>query len=183
MTGKILSCQIAEWRTFAYRGNEIPTGIYKLPVAGPVRVATLGLEGDMQADPRYHGGIYKAVYFYPSEHYPFWREQYPTRELPYGMFGENLTSEGLLESEIRSGDLLRAGDAVFKVTTPREPCFKLGAKFNDKGVIPRFRSSGRPGFYVSVLEEGVITAGDAIERIETDPRQPTILDLVKQKWE
>lgn len=164
---RILSVQNGRLRDLDYRGQKVRTGIFKEPVSGPVAVHRLGLEGDHQADHRVHGGPFKAVYAYPSEHYAAWHAEYPGRTFPPGFFGENLTIEGVTEDQVESGDLFRAGTALLQVTTPREPCFKMGTKFGDMQFIRRFAESGRTGFYLAVLEEGILEAGDAFERIHT----------------
>lgn len=167
--------------------HTIVTGIFKSPVEGPVAVRAWGLAGDGQADTRVfangqvHGGALKAVYLYPVAHYATWQSELD-RELPFGQFGENLTVEGMLEDEVRVGDVLRVGDGVLlKVTEPRGPCYKLDIRMG----IPEFkrtmRSTGRTGFYASVVEEGTLSAGDTIERIETDENQPTILGIFRRK--
>jgi MOSC domain-containing protein YiiM len=165
--GRLVSVQVGAIETFDYRGRKVRTGIFKRPVTGRVAVRTLGLEGDRQADPRFHGGPRKAVYLYPSEHYVFWREQLPAEmELPWGLFGENLTTEGFQEADLAAGMRLRIGSAVFEVTTPREPCFKLGSRLGDVRWIETFRESGRWGTYLAVVEEGEVGAGDPVMRID-----------------
>lgn len=137
----------------------------------------LNLDGDRQADLSVHGGPNKAVYGYPSEHYPFWRKEFPEMDLPYGMFGENFTTEGLNEDNTNVGDRFRVGEAVVMVTQPRSPCFKLAAKFERDDILKRFLQSGRSGFYFAVVEEGMVEAGDAIERIYEDPHGVTVADI------
>jgi MOSC domain-containing protein YiiM len=137
------------------------------------------LEGDKQADLSVHGGEDKAVYVYPSEHYAYWRKELPEIELPWGMFGENFTTEGLLEDTVRIGDRFRIGSAEVMVTQPRMPCFKLGMKFKRTDIIKRFLESGRTGFYLAVLQEGDVGAGDAIVLISRDEDQDTIADVVR----
>ncbi len=154
------------------------TGIFKEPVSGRVAVRKHNLDGDRQADLKVHGGAEKAVYAYPSEHYDFWRRELPGVDLPWGMFGENLTTEGLMESEINIGDRFRVGSCELMVTQPRMPCFKLAAKFNRDDIIKLFLDSGRSGFYFSVIEEGGIGAGDEIERHHRDANDINISDLV-----
>ena len=156
----------------------ILTAIYKSPVNGPVAVRTLNLAGDRQADLKVHGGIDKAVYAYPSEHYAFWRTIYPDHELAWGAFGENLTTEGLDES-VSIGDQFRIGTTVLQVTQPRLPCFKLATKFEDEGIGKTFKSSGRSGFYLSVIQEGVLQSGDLIEPIHKEPANFTIADALR----
>jgi MOSC domain-containing protein YiiM len=126
----------------------------------------LNLDGDEQSDLTVHGGPNKAVYCYPSEHYAFWREQLPEMDLPWGIFGENLTTEGLLEADVCIGDRIRIGSAEFQVTQPRQPCFKLGIRFGRDDMIKRFVASGRSGFYVAVVREGELGRGDRIRFTE-----------------
>jgi MOSC domain-containing protein YiiM len=127
-----------------------------------VRVGALNLAGDQQSDLSVHGGADKAVYVYPSEHYSYWRVELPDTELPWGIFGENFTTEGLFESKVHVGDRLQIGSAEFVVTQPRMPCFKLGIRFGRADMVKRFLKSGRTGFYLSVRREGQVTAGDSI---------------------
>ena len=156
------------------------TGIFKLPVAARIRVHRLGLEGDVQVDQRVHGGPDKAVYLYPHEHYARWERFLSQKDFAFGQFGENLTASGLLEDEVRVGDTLRIGSVLLQVTQPREPCFKLMTKMNDFTFAKPFLTSGRTGFYLRVLEQGELGAGDAIERVATDPAAPTIQDVVQE---
>lgn len=160
---KVISVNVGMPRIVEFRGEPVATGIFKAPVTGEVKVNELNLEGDGQADLRVHGGLDKAVYVYPSENYGFWREQLPGVELPWGAFGENLTIDGLLESDVRPGDRLRIGSAEFAVTQPRYPCYKLGIKFGRSDMVRRFAKSGLTGFYLSVAKTGELQAGDTIE--------------------
>jgi MOSC domain-containing protein YiiM len=144
-----------------WRGRVVETSIFKTPVSGPVGVKRLNLEGDKQSDLTVHGGAEKAVYVYPSEHYQFWRDQLPGVELPWGAFGENLTTEGLDEN-IHIGDRLLIGTASFVVTQPRMPCYKLALRFDRLDMVKRFLQSGRTGFYLSVSQEGELAAGDSV---------------------
>ena len=147
-------------------------------MTGRVRVAKLNLEGDQQSDLTVHGGVDKATYAYPSEHYPFWRREFPGMDLPWGVFGENFTTEGLLEETFHIGDRLRIGSAEFMVTQPRMPCFKLGIRFNRSDMVKRFLQSGRTGFYFAVLKEGEVAAGDSIELLERDEHKIPVADVV-----
>ena len=156
------------------------TGIWKRPVEGRVAVLEDHLDGDQTADLRVHGGSEKAVYAYPAEHYPRWTAELRL-PLRWGSFGENLTTRGILEAELKAGDRLRIGDAEFRVTTPRLPCTKLGIRFGDPGMIRRFLESGRSGFYLGVLRRGSVGAGDAIERTAEGPPGPTIAEVFRQK--
>jgi len=165
---KVLSVNVALPRLIAWKGQTFNTGIFKEPVDGAVVMRQLDFDGDRQADLSVHGGPYKAVYAYPSEHYEFWRKELPEMELPWGQFGENLTTEGLNEEDTHIGDVLRIGKATVQVTQPRLPCFKLAAKFQRDDILKRFLQSGRSGFYLSVIEEGLVAAGDAIERVQED---------------
>ena len=174
----IVSAQVGKPRRIQWNGEEITTGIFKLPVAGRVPVRRLNLDGDAQADLRVHGGVKKAVYAYPSEHYPFWRDALPGTELPWGAFGENFTTTGVDEDSVHIGDAFRFGSALLRVTQPRFPCYKLGAKFQDDGIIKRFLHSGRSGFYFEVLEGGEAGAGDAIVLVEADLHRVRVADIV-----
>ncbi len=175
---RVLSVSVARARSVPWNGQAVRTGIFKEPVQARVAVHRLGLAGDEQADLEVHGGLLKAVYAYPSEHYAFWRRELPGTPLPWGAFGENLTVTGMSETEVRVGDRFRIGTALLAATKPRFPCYKLGIKFHDEGMIPRFLASGRTGFYFRVLEEGELGPGDAIEPLGGGEGQPTIADLV-----
>jgi MOSC domain-containing protein YiiM len=176
---RLISVNVGLPREVSWQGGTVTTGIFKQPVAGRVRVRQLNLDGDRQADLDVHGGPSKAVYVYPSEHYPYWRDKFPDIEMPWGMFGENFTLEGLLEDQVNIGDRLRIGGAEFMVTEPRMPCYKLGIKFGRKDIIPRFLKSRRSGFYLAVLEEGEVGAGDAVRRVSKAERSVTVTDIVR----
>jgi MOSC domain-containing protein YiiM len=168
---KLVSVNVGLPRQVEWRGRSVTTGIFKSPVAGRVPVRTLNLDGDRQADLSVHGGPEKAVYAYPTEHYEYWREELPGVDLPPGSFGENLTTEGLRETEVRIGDRFRIGSTVLRVTQPRMPCHKLGVKFERDDMVRRFLASERTGFYLAVVREGDVGAGDAIERLERAPHE------------
>jgi MOSC domain-containing protein YiiM len=174
---KLLSISVGLPREVAWRGNTVRTSIFKTPVSSRVRVGQLNLEGDQQSDLAVHGGIDKAAYVYPSEHYLFWREELPGVDLPWGVFGENFTTEGLLEDAVHIGDRLRAGSAEFVVTQPRMPCFKLGIRFGRPDMVKRFQRSGRTGFYLAVLREGEVTVGDSLEFVARDEQSVTVADV------
>jgi MOSC domain-containing protein YiiM len=174
---KIISVNVARPRLVEWNDQMVSTGIYKIPVAGRVMLRTLNLDGDRQADLTVHGGPTKAVYVYPAEHYSYWRDELPDTELPWGMFGENFTSEGLNESTVNIGDRFRVGSAEVTVTEPRMPCYKLGIKFGRSDIIKRFLASGRTGFYFSVQREGEVGAGDEIELIARDANDVTVADI------
>jgi MOSC domain-containing protein YiiM len=155
------------------------TSIFKSPVEGRVAVRRHNIDGDRQSDLTVHGGPNKAVYCYPSEHYRYWKEQLPDRGLPYGMFGENLTTEGITEESVSIGDQFRVGSAVLQVTQPRMPCYKLGIRFGMSSMVKRFWQSGRSGIYFSVVEEGDLAAGDLVERIAQGPEEISVADVVR----
>lgn len=154
-------------------GRSVLSAIYKQTVTGPVMVRSLNLDGDQQADLKVHGGLDKAAYCYPSEHYAAWSRELG-RPLDFGFFGENLTLSGLREEALHIGDVLSIGDAVLQVSQPRLPCFKLGIKFGDQRFVARFLQSRRCGFYCRVLREGMIEAGQSIEIVEQAESHLTI---------
>jgi MOSC domain-containing protein YiiM len=174
---KLISLNVGLPRLATYKTQTFNTGIFKKPVSGPVALRTLNLDGDRQADLVVHGGPFKAVYGYPSEHYPFWNSELPGANLPWGMFGENFTTEGLLETELHIGDRLRIGSAIIVVRQPRIPCYKLAAKFQRNDILQRFLRSGRSGFYFSVEQEGTVQAGNAFEFLSREPLDITIAEM------
>jgi MOSC domain-containing protein YiiM len=178
---KLVSVCVGGPREVESRGKMVRTSIFKAPVAGRRRVTTLNIEGDQQSDLSVHGGIDMAVYAYPSEHYAYWRGQLPGVDLPWGAFGENLSTEGLLEEGVRTGDRFRIGTAEFAVTKPRLPCFKLALKFGRPDMVKRFLRSGRTGFYLAVLKEGEIGAGDAIQALAGGEQGITIAEAVRKR--
>lgn len=178
---KIISVNAGRPRFVEWRGHTIRTSIWKSPVEGRVRVGRENIAGDEQSDLTVHGGKDKAVYVYPSEHYAYWREQLPDMELPWGAFGENLTTEGLLEDDVMIGDRLRAGSAEFVVTQPRLPCFKLGIRFGSERMIARFLRSGRSGFYLAAVREGDVGPGDVIEVVDRASESLSIADAFAQQ--
>ena len=175
---KLLSINVGLPREVKWRGKVVRTSIFKAPVSGRVRVMRLNVEGDQQSDLSVHGGVEKAVYAYPSEHYAFWRNQIASTDFPWGAFGENLTTEGLLEDGVHIGDRFRAGSTEFIVTQPRMPCFKLGIRFNRPDMVKRFLRSGRVGFYLAVVHEGDIGAGDSLDLVAEDNSHITVADVV-----
>jgi len=178
-TARLISVNVGEPRELLWMGRTIKTGIFKEAIPGRVAVRRLNLNGDKQADLSVHGGLDKAVYLYPAEHYAYWQEEYPGMQLPWGMFGENLTTEGMLEDEVSIGDQFRVGSVELMVTQPRLPCYKLGIRFGRDDIIKRFMAAGRPGFYLRVLQEGEVGAGDTIERISRDDGEVTVSDVFR----
>ncbi len=175
----LISVQVGVPRAVARDGEEVLTGIFKAPVEKRLRMRHLNLDGDQQADLSVHGGPNKAVYAYPSEHYPFWRNELPGVDLPWGAFGENLTTSGLLEEAVCIGDRFAIGTAEVVVTQPRLPCFKLNLKFGRDDMIKRFLASHFSGFYLRVLREGEVGAGDEIIRLHQDENRVSVLDALR----
>jgi len=176
---RIVSVNVGLPRLLAWKGATFKTGIFKNPIEGLVMLRKTNLDGDRQADLEVHGGPNKAVYGYPSEHYPFWRSELLKEDLPWGSLGENFTTEGLLETSVCMGDEYLVGSAVIRVTTPRLPCFKLAAKFQRDDMIERFLRSGYSGFYFSVMEEGEVSAGDELHFLRSEIPSLTIAELNK----
>jgi len=174
---KLISVNVGLPREVEWRGRKVTTSIWKAPTKGRVTVRQLSIDGDKQSDLTAHGGPDKAVYVYPSEHYAFWRSELPDMELTWGAFGENFTTEGLIESEVTIGDRIQIGSAEFQVTQPRMPCFKLGIRFGRDDMIKRFLRSGRTGFYLSVLREGEVGAGDPIAFAERGEGGLSVADV------
>ena len=175
---KVVSLAVGLPREVAWEGNTVLTSIFKEPVNRRLRVSRLNFEGDEQSDLTVHGGVDKAVYVYPAEHYDEWRRELPKVEFQWAAFGENLTTLGLLE-DVRIGDRFRIGSAEFVVTQPRLPCYKLGIRFGRMDMLKRMLKSGRTGFYLAVTKEGDVGAGDAIEPIESAGDGLTVADVVK----
>src|SRR5437868_2936575 len=176
---KLVSVNVGLPREVPWHGRNVTTGIYKQSVAGRVALRKLNLDGDRQADLSVHGGAYKAVYCYPLEHYAYWRKELSAGELPMGMFGENSTTDDLLEDSVRLGDRFSVGSAEVVVTQPRLPCYKLGVRFQSDDMVRRFLASGRTGFYLAVTREGQVGAGDEIEAISRDPNAVPVSEITR----
>ena len=177
---KLLSVNVGLPRQVEWNGRTIRTSIFKAPVSGRVHVRKLNLDGDQQSDLTVHGGVDKAIYVYPSEHYGFWREELPNADLSWGAFGENFTTQGPLDDKtVRIGDRFRIGSTEFVLTQPRMPCFKLGIRFGRADMVKRFMHSGRNGFYFAVVKEGEVAAGDAIELVARDENDVTVAEIVE----
>jgi MOSC domain-containing protein YiiM len=175
---KIVSLNVGMPREVEWHERLVTTGIFKEPVTGQVALRKLNLDGDGQADLTVHGGEYKAVYCYPVEHYAFWKKELG-RDLAMGMFGENLTTEGLLENDVNLGDRFRVGSAEVVVTQPRLPCYKLGVRFGADDMVKRFLASRRTGFYLAVTREGQVGAGNEIELVERERQSVPVPAIVK----
>ena len=158
----VQSCNIASPKTIIWNEKTIETGIYKNPTPKPIFLAQNGVKDDFVADSKVHGGTYKACYLFSSDHYPYWKKLYPKLPWNWGMFGENLTVNGLNETQIMVGDVYRIGEALVQVTQPREPCFKFGVKFGTQHVLKQFIQHGFPGTYVRVIEEGWVERNDDV---------------------
>jgi MOSC domain-containing protein YiiM len=175
---KVISVNVGLPRQVSYGNRQIVTGIFKEPVKGRVKVAILNLDGDAQADLSVHGGLDKAVYSYSEEHYKYWKKVYPTIDMPFGMFGENLTTRGINEDMVNIGDQYRIGSSRLVVTQPRMPCYKLGIKFGRMDILEKLVHSQRPGIYYKILEKGELGAGDNIKLLYRDNNNVTINDIV-----
>lgn len=178
MTMGIVSLNVGKPVTVDYQGKDLSTGIYKQPVEGSLFLSSLNFEGDGQADLINHGGLDKAVCAYPSEHYPYW-ERSLGKPMPYAAFGENLTLRGLLEDEVRIGDVYRVGEAVLQVSQPRYPCFKLSQKHGVKDMPARVLNTGYSGFYFRVLEEGKVSADSPVTRLDSHASGIAVLEVLR----
>ncbi len=174
---KLLSVNVSLPREVPHGRKTVSTGIFKEPVEGRIMLRTTNLDGDGQADLENHGGVDRAAYAYSIENYEHWQRELGWDEFAFGKFGENFTVEGMMEDGIHIGDVLRVGDALVEVSQPRPPCFKLGIKMGMARFPKQFLASGRVGFYLRVLEEGEVGAGDAFERVESDPEQVSVREM------
>ncbi len=174
---KLLSVNAARPQTVSIEGRTYSTGIYKMALEGPVWLGRLNLAGDGQGDKKNHGGQFQAVYCYPHEHYAYWSKRLERDDFAFGQFGENFTTQGLLEHEVCVGDKLRIGGALIQVTQPRVPCYKLANKLGIPGFDKTFLKANRSGFYAQVLEEGQVEAGDSIKHISRDPVGMTVAEV------
>lgn len=162
-----------------FQNELVTTGIFKEPVSGRVKLRKLNLDGDKQADLTVHGGADKAIYAYPKEHYNYWKKELPGMSLPWGMFGENFTTQGMFEETVNVGDQFQVGTAKVVATQPRMPCYKLGVKFGRMDIIKKFLASGLTGVYFKVMKEGDLEQGDEIKLIKKDENKVTIKDIVR----
>jgi MOSC domain-containing protein YiiM len=174
---RVISVNVGGPRHVEWHGRPVQTSIWKYPVEGRIPLRRLNLEGDEQSDLSVHGGPHKAVYLYPFEHFDVWARELPEIDFPLGAFGENFTTQGLLEEDVAIGDRFKVGTAELVVTQPRMPCFKLGIRFGRDDMVKRFLRSGRSGYYVAVAREGVVGRGDIIERLSRDSRGVSIADV------
>ncbi|TYA71358.1 MOSC domain-containing protein [Seonamhaeicola marinus] len=163
---KIISTNTAKPTTITWNGKEVVTGIYKKPTDSPIYLGKSDVRHDTVTDRKHHGGEFKACYLFSKDHYDYWKDLYPNLEWNWGMFGENLTVEGLNEEQIHIGDIYKVGDALVQITQPREPCYKFGYKFGSQDALKQFIDHGYSGTYVRVLEEGNVKIGDEFELVE-----------------
>ena len=176
---KLVSVNTGLPREVTWHDMTVTTGIFKEPVAGRVALRKLNLDGDRQADLTVHGGEFKAVYCYPLVHYDYWKQELPGRDLPLAIFGENFTTDGLLEDSVHLGDRFSVGSAEVVVTQPRLPCYKLGIRFQADDMVKRFLASGRSGFYLAVTREGEVAAGDEIKLLARDPQAVPVSEITR----
>lgn len=163
---KIISTNIAKPQTITWKGKEVTTGIFKYGVDTPIFLGDEDVVNDHVINRKYHGGVDKACYLYSADHYKYWQNIYPELEMPWGMFGENLTVEGLQEAEVNIGNIYKIGETTVQATQPRQPCFKMEFRFHNQDIVRRFIDAGFPGVYVRVLEKGPIKKDDTMELVE-----------------
>jgi MOSC domain-containing protein YiiM len=175
----LLSLNVGLPREIIWHGMSVVTGFFKYPVKGRIALRKSDLDGDRQADLTVHGGEHKAVYCYPFEHYDYWKKELPGVDLPMGSFGENFTTQGLLEESVHLGDRFSVGSAEVIVTQPRMPCYKLGVRFQIDNMVKRFLASGRMGYYIAVSQEGEVGAGDEIKVISRDPNAVPVTEITR----
>ncbi|MEL0456879.1 MOSC domain-containing protein [Flavobacteriaceae bacterium SZ-1-7] len=174
---QITSTNIAKPKTIIWRKKEVVTGIYKTPTNAPIFLGKSDVKDDEVTDRKYHGGEFKACYLFSEDYYGYWKNLYPNLKWNWGMFGENLTVSGLDETKIFVGDIYKVGEAKIQITQPREPCFKLGAKFGNQNILKKFIAHGHPGTYIRVLEEGYVKPGDTFTLVERPENSLTTAQL------
>lgn len=177
---KIISTNIGQSKTIAWKGKTVQTGIFKEPVEPSIFLTKTGVTGDVVANTDVHGGVDKACYLYSEDHYGFWKKKYPNVDWNWGFFGENLTVKGLLESKMHIGDILEIGESIVQISQPRIPCYKLGVKFGNQDILKEFLESGFSGIYVRVLKEGSVKAGDKIYLLERPSDNLTVAEIFSQ---
>ena len=174
---KVISTNLGKPTKIIWNGKETLTGIYKYPVDAPLFLDMEDVKDDTVVDRKHHGGTYKACYLFSADNYPYWKEKYPLLDWNWGMFGENLTIEGMDESQLRIGSIYKLGTTLVQITQPREPCYKLGIRFNDQHILKQFIDHGCPGTYVRVLERGTVSVGDSMELTEESNNPLTIKEF------
>lgn len=176
---KVISTNLGKPTPIVWNGQETTTGIFKYPVDHPITLETESVANDNISDRRVHGGVHKACYLFSAEQYPYWKTKYPHLDWDWGMFGENLTVEGLDEAKLVIGDVYSLGSALVRISQPREPCFKLGIRFDDQNILKDFIDHGYPGTYVQVLKVGDVAVGDALELVESSKNRLTTQEFYK----
>jgi MOSC domain-containing protein YiiM len=174
---RVISINVGITRDVEWRGKTVTTAIWKAPVTGPVRVGRLGAKGDQQADLMGHGGEQRALFVYQVESYRHWQDFLGREEFVMGQFGENLTVSGMADDQVCVGDRYRVGGTVLEISQPRVACFKVGIRLNDERVPALLVKHRRPGFYFRVIQEGVVSAGDAIEKLADGPGRMSVADI------
>lgn len=178
---KIVSTNIGERKKITFKNKTFYTGIYKFPTRNPIFLNREEVKGDEISDRKYHGGKQQAVYAYSLNHYSFWKEKYPNLEWNLGMFGENLTIDGLDETKIHTGDTFMVGNAILEATIQRDPCYKLGARFNDMKIVKQFWNTTFCGVYFKVVQTGFVKSGDVFTQIKSYTENPSIAELYLAK--
>jgi MOSC domain-containing protein YiiM len=178
MMMRLLSVNVSRPKEVRQNDKIIGTGIFKESVPGRIMLRALNLDGDGQADLKAHGGVHKAAYAYSIENYEYWKRELERDDFRYGQFGENFTVEGMLEDVVHLGDVFRVGGAMVQISEPRAPCAKLALKMGLPQFPKRFLASERVGFYLRVLREGDVGAGDVIEQVEAEPERMTVRQFV-----
>jgi len=176
MTGRLLSVNVGLPQDLTWHGRTVYTAVWKKPVEGPVQVRRLNIDGDGQGDLAGHGGENRAVFVYQIESYQYWQDQLGRDDFEYGQFGENFTVTGLGDDQVCIGDQYRIGEALFEVTQPRVTCYRVGIRMNDPQIPALLVSRHRPGFYLRVLREGAVQAGDDIAQVATGPQAMTVAE-------
>ena len=178
---KVVSVNIGERKKVQWRNKIIETGIYKYPVETPIFLDIEDVQKDNVVDRKYHGGVLQAVYAYGAQHYEAWKALYQHLDWNYGMFGENLTISNFDENSIHVGATYKLGDTIIEVTKPRQPCYKLGIRFNDPRIIKQFWNSTKSGVYFKIIERGNVTINDELELLEAKTENPTIAEVYTSK--
>lgn len=176
---KVIATNISKGTIVIWHGKEEKTGIYKTPTQDPIFLGNLDVDKDTVVDRRYHGGLDKACYLFSADEYDYWKKIYPNLTWEWGMFGENLSIEGLDEAQIRIGDVYSIGGALVQVSQPREPCYKLGIRFKTQDILKQFIERSHPGTYVRILEEGFVSQGDRMILKEQSKNSLTVQQFYK----
>ena len=177
MTARLLSVNVGLPRDITWQGKTVHTAVWKAPVEGPRRVRRLNIDGDGQGDLAGHGGEHRAIFVYQIDSYRYWQSELGRKDFTYGQFGENFTVDGLPDREVCIGDRYRIGGALFEVTQPRVTCYRVGIRMNEPQMAALLVSHGRPGFYLRVLEEGQVEAGNEIVQVAAGPERMSVFQI------